>query len=153
MSHVVRTDHARQVRELLEEFPVVGLLGPRQVGKTTLARDIASERAAAWFDLELPRDAVRLADPGLALEGLEGLVVIDEVQRQPELFPLLRVLVDRPDHDLRFLARALHGVKANSSATSRLGTMRARPPISLPHSIRKVASMTRCVSPSKIYAV
>ncbi|MCA9490273.1 MAG: ATP-binding protein [Myxococcales bacterium] len=103
MSHVVRTDHARQVRELLEEFPVVGLLGPRQVGKTTLARDIASERAAAWFDLELPRDAVRLADPGLALEGLEGLVVIDEVQRQPELFPLLRVLVDRPDHDLRFL--------------------------------------------------
>ncbi|MDQ3037134.1 MAG: ATP-binding protein [Myxococcota bacterium] len=107
---IARAGHLDKTRRLLRQFPVVGILGPRQVGKTTLARAVA-ERAAAprstdrvhWFDLESPRDEARLADPFLALERLRGLVVIDEVQRRPELFPTLRVLADRPRTPARFL--------------------------------------------------
>lgn len=100
-----RQRHRARVRDLLRTHPVVALLGPRQVGKTTLARQVADEfeGAATRFDLEDPADLARMADPRLALEPLEGLVVLDEVQRTPELFPLLRVLVDRPDRDTRFL--------------------------------------------------
>ncbi len=84
---------------------MVGLLGARQVGKTTLARQFLAQRElqATVFDLEDPTDLAQLADPKLALERLEGLVVIDEVQRIPELFPILRVLVDRPDNRTHFL--------------------------------------------------
>jgi len=90
---------------LLARNPVVGILGARQVGKTTLARRFAARRASpvAFFDLENPADLARLDDPLLALGGLRGLVVIDEVQRRPELFPVLRVLVDRPRNPARFL--------------------------------------------------
>ncbi len=79
------------------------MLGPRQVGKTTLARQFVPAGAPHYFDLEDPRSLARLQTPQLALEALTGLVVVDEVQRQPELFPLLRVLVDRPDARTRFL--------------------------------------------------
>ena len=77
---------------------MVGILGPRQCGKTTLARDhiaALSEPQVHYFDLEDPDHLNRLADPKLALEPLEGLIVVDEIQRSPELFPLLRVLIDR----------------------------------------------------------
>lgn len=96
---------AAHVHRLLRRSPVVALLGPRQVGKTTLARDVV----AGWtgpvttFDLERPADLARLAEPELALESLRGLVVLDEVQRRPELFPVLRVLADRPRKPARFL--------------------------------------------------
>lgn len=93
------------VRQLLDEFVAVGLVGPRQVGMTTLARQIAAEWAGPThlFDLEDPRAQARLADPMLALESLTGLIVLDEIQRAPDLFPVLRVLADRPDAPARFL--------------------------------------------------
>ena len=85
--------------------PAVAILGPRQVGKTTLARQYAQriEGAVTRFDLEDPRDLSRLDDPLAALEGLRGLVVLDEIQRLPEVFPVLRVLLDRPGNPARFL--------------------------------------------------
>jgi predicted AAA+ superfamily ATPase len=76
---------------LMAAFPVTAILGPRQSGKTTLAHEFAADH---FFDLENPRDAAMLAEPQLALEPLSGLIVIDEIQRQPGLFPLLRYLVD-----------------------------------------------------------
>jgi predicted AAA+ superfamily ATPase len=97
--------HARQITGLLKRFPVVAILGARQVGKTTLAASIAptlSDRISR-FDLENPSDLARLADPMLALQEPKGLVVLDEVQRRPELFPVLRVLADRKPVRTRFL--------------------------------------------------
>ncbi len=93
------------LQQRLEAFPVVALLGARQVGKTTLARQFTESwpGEATFFDLEDPRHLARLADPMLALEPLRGLVVLDEVQRVPELFPILRVLADRPGLPARFL--------------------------------------------------
>jgi predicted AAA+ superfamily ATPase len=86
----------------LAASPIVALLGPRQSGKTTLAR-LSAPLGSAWFDLEDPRDAARLQNPMLALSGLRGVCVLDEVQRAPELFPVLRVLADRPEAPCRFL--------------------------------------------------
>ena len=91
------------IESRLRDAPVVALIGPRQCGKTTLARDIAQRRRVTYFDLEDPVAAQRLAQPGTALAGLNGLVVIDEVQRRPELFPVLRVLADAPRKGRRFL--------------------------------------------------
>ncbi len=90
---------------LLKRHPVVGIIGARQVGKTTLARFFVkeSQQKSSYFDLENPEDIARLADPMLVLKDLKGLVVIDEVQRLPDLFQVLRVLVDRPRLPLRFL--------------------------------------------------
>ena len=84
---------------------MVGLLGPRQIGKTTMARAIAAEsgRAMTYLDLEDPADLRRLDDEATALGNLKGLVIIDEVQRRPELFPMLRVLADRPRRPASFL--------------------------------------------------
>jgi len=84
---------------------VVGIIGPRQIGKTTLARLLARrwKGPVTVFDLEDPGDAARLQDPLLALRPLRGLVVLDEIQRLPELFPVLRVLVDQPRPSRRFL--------------------------------------------------
>lgn len=87
---------------LFATHPVVALLGPRQCGKTTLAREYAGA-TAHFFDLENPRDERRLEEPLLALENLSGLVVIDEIQRAPNLFKILRVLADRPKSKTRFL--------------------------------------------------
>ncbi len=97
--------HVEQVTSLLRRFPVVAILGARQVGKTTLANLIVpsvSDRSTR-FDLESPPDLARLTDPMLALQGLTGVVVLDEVQRRPELFPILRVLADRRPIRTRFL--------------------------------------------------
>ncbi|MEE9281947.1 MAG: ATP-binding protein [Myxococcota bacterium] len=102
---IPREHHLRRLRLLLREFPVVALLGARQVGKSTLARQLVSTRrgGATWFDLEDPADQSRLADPGLELRPLRGLVVLDEIHRLPDVFPLLRVLADRPRTPARFL--------------------------------------------------
>lgn len=97
--------HGRHITGLMRRFPVVAILGARQVGKTTLANQIVpavSERSTR-FDLEDPADLARLADPMLALQGLAGIVVLDEVQRRPQLFPMLRVLADRRPVRTRFL--------------------------------------------------
>ncbi|MCY4058433.1 MAG: ATP-binding protein [Gammaproteobacteria bacterium] len=102
--------HRRKFREridtLFRSHPAVGILGPRQCGKTTLARDYLKTSARRWvhyFDLEDPEDLARLDDARLTLSPLRGLVVIDEIQRRPELFPLLRVLVDRRTPSQRYL--------------------------------------------------
>ncbi len=98
-----RSELAERVALALRRSPVATLLGPRQCGKTTLARKIAAQRGATWFDLEDPRSARRLEEPMTALESLTGLVVIDEAQLQPALFPVLRVLADRKPLPARFL--------------------------------------------------
>ena len=79
------------MREKLASSPVTAILGPRQCGKTTLAHMLEADH---YFDLENPRDLARLAQPQTVLEALKGIVVIDEIQRMPELFPLLRYLAD-----------------------------------------------------------
>ena len=101
-----RTDHVRTVRQRLKQFSVVAILGPRQIGKTTLARQVtvAHPGRTHHLDLEHPADLNRLLDdPLLVLGDLRGLVVIDEVQRRPDLFPVLRVLADRRPRPARFL--------------------------------------------------
>ncbi len=94
----------RRIEEAFVVHPVVALTGPRQCGKTTLARVIVQESTSStYFDLEAEVDRRRLETPEYSLGSLTGLVVIDEVQRRPEMFEILRVLVDRPDHAARFL--------------------------------------------------
>jgi predicted AAA+ superfamily ATPase len=101
---IKRPRHALRLLSLLRRFPVVGLLGARQVGKTTLARVVAQKwRPAHWFDLEQDAARARLSDPGHVLGGLRGLVVLDEVQAVPGLFRALRVLADRRPLPARFL--------------------------------------------------
>ena len=92
---IERAGYRAQVLESLGRFRITALLGPRQCGKTTLARQLAVS-PEAYFDLEDPVDLARLDAPRQTLAALTGLVVIDEVQRRPDLFPLLRVLADRP---------------------------------------------------------
>ncbi len=91
------------VRRALGRSRGVALVGPRQAGKSTLAQQFVSRDSPNYFDLEYPLHAQRLAQPVQVLERLQGLVVIDEVQRQPELFPLLRVLMDRSDAPGQYL--------------------------------------------------
>jgi len=100
-----RPREIKTLRGLISRNPVVGIIGARQVGKTTLARSFVAQMRgpAHYFDLENPEDEARLGDPMLALKGLKGIVVIDEIQRIPGLFPVLRVLVDRPRPAARFL--------------------------------------------------
>ncbi|MFZ1692110.1 MAG: ATP-binding protein [Flavobacteriales bacterium] len=98
-----RADLLGELARRLRGNPVVMLLGPRQCGKTTLARALAAQRTATYFDLESPSAAGAMSDPHTALADLRGLVIIDEAQRQPELFPVLRVLADRPRTPARFL--------------------------------------------------
>ena len=92
-----------RLKSALKRSPVTALLGPRQSGKTTLARLLAGQGKAAYFDLESRQDASRLQNPELALAAMKGLVVLDEIQAVPELFNTLRVLADRPGLKTRFL--------------------------------------------------
>ena len=102
---IQRTAYFQTLQQRLLENPIVSLVGPRQTGKSTLARMVAkaSAQTVHFFDLESPSDLARLAQPELVLRPLRGLVILDEVQRRPDLFPLLRVLADRPDIPARFL--------------------------------------------------
>ncbi len=100
---VTRKDAYEQLNTALTENPVVALLGPRQSGKSTIARELADQREAHWFDLEVAADRAALQQADLTLRPLTGLVVIDEVQRQPDLFATLRPLADRRGTPARFL--------------------------------------------------
>jgi hypothetical protein len=100
---IPRHDILTAMKAAVERSPVVVLSGPRQCGKTTLARQLLSPDSVNYFDLEDPASLSRLDEPLTALRPLEGLVVIDEVQRRPDLFPILRVLVDRTPNPARFL--------------------------------------------------
>ena len=93
----------QDITHALTRSRVVALIGPRQCGKTTLAREFVPADSMNYFDLEDPISLARLDQPMTALQGLTGLVVIDEIQRRPELFPLLRVLCDRTPLPARFL--------------------------------------------------
>ena len=100
---IERSTYLKQLETALGRSPITALLGPRQCGKTTLARQLAATREATVFDLESEPDVRRLANPELVLGELDGLVVLDEIQHLPQLFGALRVLVDRPDTRARFL--------------------------------------------------
>jgi predicted AAA+ superfamily ATPase len=122
---IPRPEPIRQIQASFQVHPVTALLGPRQCGKTTLARLIAAQESSTFFDLENPIDVQRLSAPMQALKDLSGLVIIDEVQRKPELLELLRVLVDRSSQNTRFLllgSASPHLVKGVSeSLAGRIG--------------------------------
>jgi len=102
---IIRQKHLIQLAEKLDSNPVVALLGPRQIGKTTLARQLAAQwqGPVKLFDLEDPDDQARLADAAFVLRPLTGLVILDEIQLRTDLFALLRVLADREGTPARFL--------------------------------------------------
>lgn len=100
---VERTNLLRETQESLNHNRVVALIGPRQCGKTTLARQILAPDSSNYFDLENPVSLARLDEPMTALQELKGTIVIDEIQRRPDLFPILRVLSDRDPLPARFL--------------------------------------------------
>ena len=91
MKKVKRVHDLRQIKKLLSLFPVTAILGPRQCGKTTLAAELNADYA---FDLENPRDLAKFKNPQLLLEEMQGTIIIDEIQRKTDSFPLLRYLVD-----------------------------------------------------------
>lgn len=101
--HINRTHTKQLIDQALNRSRIVVLVGPRQCGKTTIARQYVPMDALNYFDLEDPISLVRLEQPMTALRDLQGLVVIDEVQRRPDLFPVLRVLADRDPLPARFL--------------------------------------------------
>lgn len=92
-----------RIESALARYPVVALLGPRQCGKSTLASEICQQRSGTFFDLEDPACPLLTDSARFVLESLGGLVVLDEIQHKPDLFPLLRVLADRPEVPARFL--------------------------------------------------
>lgn len=100
---IARPELERKVAVGLEHSPVTLLLGPRQCGKTTLARQLSAGREGSYYDLESPRDLARLAQPQTVLEAARGLVVLDEIHQRPDLLPLLRVLADRQPSPCQFL--------------------------------------------------
>ncbi|MGV8083110.1 MAG: ATP-binding protein [Coriobacteriia bacterium] len=112
------------IQTALRRAPVVALSGPRQCGKTTLAREFVGPDSINYFDLEDPASLSRLEEPMTALAPLEGLVIIDEVQRRPDLFPVLRVLADRRPAPATFLILgSASGALEQQSAESLAGRM------------------------------
>src|SRR4030042_5725284 len=103
MKLLPRREISQRIKEAIKEEPVTRLLGPRQCGKTTLARHLSEQFASTYFDLEDPQTPLRPEIAPLTLRDLKGLVVIDEFQRHPQLFELLRVLADRRPLPARFL--------------------------------------------------
>lgn len=123
---IERAELSERIRAALARSRVVVLSGPRQCGKTTLARQLVDESSLNYFDLEDPTSLARLDEPLTALASLQGLVVIDEVQRRPELFPVLRVLADRKDTPARFLVLgSASGELLRQSSESLAGRMEA----------------------------
>ncbi|MEM1219399.1 MAG: AAA family ATPase [Bacteroidota bacterium] len=118
---IPRQKDVEKVQQLLRLFPVTAILGPRQVGKTTLAKSFQPNHL---FDLENPRDEAALENPQITLERLNGLILIDEIQRQPSLFPLLRYLVDHnPNQRFLILGSASSSLRqqSNESLAGRIG--------------------------------
>ena len=110
---IPRNIDIQKLKRLVELFPMTAILGARQCGKTTLARQFSAD---SYFDLENPRDLARLENPQLTLEDLTGLIIIDEIQRTPELFPLLRYLIDtRPEQKYLILGSASRDLIRQSS--------------------------------------
>jgi uncharacterized protein len=101
--HVARVTITIAIQAGLERSRVVALIGPRQCGKTTLASEFVPVDSLNYLDLEDPTSLMRLEEPMTALRDLSGIVVIDEIQRKPELFPILRVLSDRNPLPAKFL--------------------------------------------------
>ncbi|MFI0348139.1 MAG: AAA family ATPase [Chthoniobacterales bacterium] len=98
---IVRNYYLKQLKEAFANNPICSILGPRQCGKTTLAQLYAKKLSEVHtFDLENPADIAALESPSLTLPPLEGLIIIDEVQRRPDLFPYLRYLVDHFDEKI-----------------------------------------------------
>lgn len=100
---LARPGYLAQLENATRRSPITALLGPRQAGKTTLARQFAEGKQVTFFDLESAVDQRRLQTPELSLGGLQGLVILDEIQQMPELFSVLRVLVDRPANVARYI--------------------------------------------------
>lgn len=105
MIFINRQDYINKLHKALQGHPIIAILGPRQCGKTTLAKQFAKEQKLQvhHFDLEDPVDLAKLDSPMLAFERLSGLIIIDEIQRRPELFPILRVLADQKPLRKKFL--------------------------------------------------
>ncbi|MDR3606859.1 MAG: ATP-binding protein [Oligoflexia bacterium] len=126
-----RSHYIHEIRTAFRSHPVVALLGPRQVGKSTLAREIVkTERGETHlFDLEDPTDLARLETPKLALEDLRGMIIIDEIQKRPDLFPLLRVLADRGKSHFLILGSASPQLigQSSESLAGRLARIEVRP--------------------------
>lgn len=117
---IPRTKALSKLQSALELSPVVAILGPRQCGKTTLAHQFARKnpkKTFTFFDLEDPRDLAHLENPMLALEHLIGVVVIDEIQRKPDLFPILRVLADKRSASFLILGSASPDVVKHGAET------------------------------------
>jgi predicted AAA+ superfamily ATPase len=116
---IQRVKELQILKDRLKHSPVVAILGPRQCGKTTLSRQFArtiKNKDIHFFDMENPNDLARLDNPTLALQDLDGIIIIDEVQRSPELFPVLRVLVDEcPNVKYVLLGSASRELLAQSS--------------------------------------
>ncbi len=110
---LTRKSDYKEVQDRISAFKVAALLGPRQSGKTTLAKQFKTDH---YFDLENPRDLAQFQNPQLTLERCKGLIVIDEIQRKPELFPLIRFLVDEnPNHRYLILGSASRDLIRQSS--------------------------------------
>lgn len=100
---IKRNELVSRIERSIGENPITTLLGPRQCGKTTIARTIGSPAPVNYYDLENPADRAGLANPQLALKGSSGLVILDEIQMMPEIFEILRVLVDDESHKAKYL--------------------------------------------------
>jgi len=100
---ITRTQFEQNILKALKRSRITALLGPRQSGKTTLAKIISKKIPSHFLDLESPADKAKLQNPELYLKSLSGLIIIDEIQIMPELFPVLRVLADQSEKDRRFL--------------------------------------------------
>jgi predicted AAA+ superfamily ATPase len=128
---IERINFLNLIRDHLRVHPACGLLGPRQCGKTTLANAFAAEYRGEVhrFDLEDPRDLLSLSNPMIVLEQLKGLVIIDEIQKLPDLFPILRVLIDRNQASYLILGSASRDLIKQSSETlaGRIGYIELTP--------------------------
>ncbi len=100
---IKRQQYLKKLKAAIKRSPVTALLGPRQCGKTTLARELGEQQSAVYYDLESHIDLRRLQNPELMLGSAKGLVILDEIQLVPELFSVLRVIVDKPDFKGTFL--------------------------------------------------
>ena len=100
---VERIKYLKQIETALDRVKITALLGPRQCGKTTLARLVSNIRPSHFLDMESPIDQAKIQNPELYLDSLKGLIIIDEIQNRPELFPVLRVLADKKGNNGSFL--------------------------------------------------